>query len=114
MSLLFDQNISFRIISKIEANFPEAKQVRQLGIENYSDIEIWKYAKENKFTIVTFDADFFDLSNLKGHPPKIIWLRFGNTRTDFLAHILNTKNAIIKDFINSAEYSEIACLEVTN
>lgn len=48
MSLLFDQNISFRIIAKIEANFPEAKQVRQLGIENYSDIEIWKYGNMPK------------------------------------------------------------------
>jgi predicted nuclease of predicted toxin-antitoxin system len=114
VSLLFDQNISFRIISKIEANFPEAKQVRQLGIENYPDIEIWNYAKENKFTIVTFDADFFDLSNFNGHPPKIIWLRFGNTRTDFLADLLNSKNILIKDFINSEEYSQIACLEVTN
>lgn len=112
MKLLFDQNISFRIISKIEANFPEAKQVRQLGIENYSDVEIWKYAKENKFTIVTFDADFFDLSNFKGYPPKIIWLRFGNTKTDFLADIINSRNAIIKDFISSAAYSEIACLEI--
>lgn len=112
MKLLFDQNISFRIISKIEINFPEAKQVRQLGIENYSDMEIWRFAKENEFTIVTFDADFFDLSNFKGHPPKIIWLRFGNTKTDFLANIVNSRNSIIKDFISSVEYSEIACLEI--
>ena len=112
MRLLFDQNISFRIISKIETDFPEVKQVRQLGIENYSDIEIWKYAKENKFTIVTFDADFYDLSNLKGHPPKIIWLRFGNTKTDFLAAILHKKKSIIKDFLNSDAYQEIACLEI--
>ncbi len=112
MKLLFDQNISFRIISKIEINFPEAKQVRQLGIENYSDIEIWKFAKENKFTIVTFDADFFDLSNFKGHPPKIIWLRFGNTKTEFIASIINSRNSIIKDFIDSLEYTEIACLEI--
>lgn len=112
MRLLFDQNISFRIISKIETNFPEAKQVRQLRIENYSDVEIWKFAKENEFTIVTFDADFFDLSNLKGHPPKIIWLRFGNTKTDFLADIINSRNSIIKDFISSDAYSEITCLEI--
>jgi len=72
MRLLLDQNISFKVISKIKNNFPEARQVKQLGIENYSDIEIWKFAKENQFTIVTFDAYFFDLSNLKGHPPKII------------------------------------------
>jgi len=112
VSLLFDQNISFRIISKITSNFPPAKQVRQLGIENFSDIEIWQYAKQNKFTIVKFDADFFDISNLKGHPPKIIWLRFGNTKTDFLADLINSKNSIISDFINSPAYSEISCLEI--
>ena len=112
MNLLFDQNISFRIISKIQSNFPQAKQVRQLGIEDYSDFEIWKFAKENDFTIVTFDADFFELSNLKGHPPKIIWLRFGNTKTDFLADIINTKKVLITEFISSNSLAEIACLEL--
>lgn len=112
MKLLFDQNISFRILSKISSCFPDAKQVRALKLENYSDWEIWNYAKENNYTIVTFDADFFDLSNLKGHPPKIIWLRFGNTKTEYLAEVLNSKNTIIKDFIYSDAYSEIACLEL--
>lgn len=112
MKLLFDQNISFRILSKISNFFPEAKQVRELGIENFSDLEIWKFAKDNNYTIVTFDADFYDLANLKGHPPKIIWLRFGNTKTDFLAEVLNSRNSIIKDFILSKEYAEIACLEI--
>jgi len=112
VKLLFDQNISFRILSRINENFPEAKQVRELEIENHSDIQIWKFAKENNYTIVTFDADFFDLANLKGHPPKIIWLRFGNTKTDFLAETLNLRNLIIKDFILSKEYAEIACLEI--
>lgn len=112
MKLLFDQNISFRILSKIKLNFPDAKQVRQVGIENYSDIEIWKFAKENQFTVVTFDAYFYDLTNFKGFPPKIIWLRFGNTKTDFIANIINSRNSIIKDFIISPEYSEIVCLEI--
>ena len=112
MKLLFDQNISFRIISKIKNDFPEAKQVRQLGIENYSDVEIWKFAKEMNYTIVTFDGDFYDLSHFKGLPPKIIWLRFGNTKTDFIATIINSRQLIIKDFINSKVYSEIACLEI--
>ena len=112
MKLLFDQNISFRILSKIKINFPEAKQVRELGIENYSDIEIWKFAKENNYTIVTFDGDFYDLSNLKGYPPKVIWLRFGNTRTDYIADLLNSRFIIISDFISSDEYSKIACLEI--
>jgi len=55
---------------------------------------------------------FFEITNLKGHPPKIVWLRFGNTTTDYLAQLLNIKADIIKEFIASSEYEEIACLEI--
>ncbi len=58
MKLLFDQNISFRLLRKIEVQFPEAKQVKEVGLENSTDMQIWEYAKVNHFTIVTFDADF--------------------------------------------------------
>lgn len=112
MKLLFDQNISFKIISKINLNFPEAKQVLQLGIENYSDIEILEFAKENGYTIVTFDADFYDLSNLKEFPPKIIWLRFSNKQTDFIVNKINSKQSLFKDFVNAREFLDITCLEI--
>jgi predicted nuclease of predicted toxin-antitoxin system len=58
MKLLFDQNISFRIVSKLKDTFSEAQQVRELGLENSTDREIWEYAKRNDYTVVTFDADF--------------------------------------------------------
>jgi len=114
IKLLFDQNISFRIVGKLSELFPEAKQVRQLGLENATDIEIWSYAKKYNLTIVTFDSDFCDISNLKGFPPKIIWLRFGNTNTDKLAEILSVKFESIKTFIESPENKELACLEVSS
>nr|WP_225990302.1 DUF5615 family PIN-like protein [Flavobacterium sp. SaA2.13] len=110
--MLFDQNISFRIISKINIAFPEAKQVRQLQLENATDVEIWEFARINDYTIITFDSDFFDFSNIKGHPPKIIWLRLGNTTTEFLANLINDKAVIIKDFISKVEYTDYACLEI--
>jgi predicted nuclease of predicted toxin-antitoxin system len=70
MKLLFDQNISHRLISLIQDILPEAKQVRQIGLENSTDKQIWEYAKENDYIIVTFDADFYDFSLVWGHPPK--------------------------------------------
>ncbi len=73
MKLLFDQNISFRLIKRIIDFFPDSKQVRELGLENSSDIEIFEFAKRNEFAIVTFDSDFCDLNIIKGYPPKIIW-----------------------------------------
>ena len=78
MKLLLDQNISFRVATVISATFEDAKQVKQLELTDFSDFEIWKFALKNDYTIVTFDSDFIELSNLRGFPPKIIWLRFGN------------------------------------
>ena len=76
MRLLFDQNISHRLTNRLLDIFPEVKQVRELGIENYSDRVIWEFAKENNYTIVTFDGDFYDFSLVWGHPPKIICCKF--------------------------------------
>ncbi len=47
-----------------------------------TDREIWSFARENGFCIVTFDSDFNDLATLQGQPPKIIWLGFRNTLGD--------------------------------
>jgi predicted nuclease of predicted toxin-antitoxin system len=49
MKLLLDQNISFRIASKIQDLFPGSKQVRDLGLENSKDSFLWNYAKDNTY-----------------------------------------------------------------
>jgi len=78
VKLLFDQNISFRVANKLQAHFPGCEQVRELKLENKTDREIWNFAKSENYTIVTFDADFYDSATLFGHPPKVIWLRMDN------------------------------------
>ena len=57
MKLLFDQNISYRIIPKLLSYFPESKHVSQVGLNNSEDSEIWNFAKGNGNVIVTFDSD---------------------------------------------------------
>ncbi len=103
MTLLFDQNISFRIIKRIDDIFPESISIKDLNLGNPHDSEIWKYAKSKNYTIVTFDSDFIDLSNLKGFPPKIIWLKFGNTSTKNIADRIRNESDKIIDFINKSE-----------
>jgi len=109
MRLLLDQNISHRIIPNLNDSFSEVRQVRELKLENIKDSIIWEYAKENNFSIVTFDADYFDLCNLKGFPPKIIWLRTGNTDTNKLAKVLIDNANNINNFITNANFG---CLEI--
>ena len=112
MKLLFDQNISFRLPRKIAENFSDAQQVRALGLENSTDMAIWTFARDNNFAIVTFDADFYDLATYFGHPPKIIWLRTGNTQTDHLAALINRRAEQIKEFLTNDSYKDIACIEI--
>jgi predicted nuclease of predicted toxin-antitoxin system len=112
MRLLFDQNISYRIINILSKSFPEAKHVNQLGLEGSTDISIWEYAKSNNYTIVTFDSDYYDLSIIKGCPPKIIWLRIGNTTTDKIAKVLEEDFELITLFITDSSYKDLSCLEM--
>ncbi len=114
MKLLLDQNISFRITTKIQDLFPGSKQVRDLGLENSKDSFSWNYAKENNYCIVTFDGDFYDLGLIKGSSPKLIWLRLGNTSTQNIEIVLRKNYELIKTFLTDPNYNEIGCLEINN
>jgi len=110
--ITFDQNISFRVANKLQADFLECSQVRELKLENKTDREIWNFAKTENYTIVTFDADFYDLVTLFGHPPKVIWLRMGKTSSDHLIEVLQSHSEIIGSFVTDSNYSNIGCLEI--
>jgi predicted nuclease of predicted toxin-antitoxin system len=111
MKLLFDQNISHRLINRIQDILSHSHQVRELNLENATDKEIWEYAKENGFTIVTFDADFYDFSIVWGHPPKIIWIRTLQQTTNKVEEIIRKHLITIKEF---EQDEKLACLEIIN
>jgi predicted nuclease of predicted toxin-antitoxin system len=52
-----------------------------LGLASATDQEIWAYAREQDFTVISKDNDFRSLSLVNGAPPKVIWLRIGNAST---------------------------------
>ena len=114
MRLLFDQNISHRILDLIVNDFPESAHIKDFGLHDKGDKEIWNYAKENNFTLVTFDSDFNDFSTLFGSPPKIIWLRLRNSSTSNVANVLLNKADAIKSFINSYNTEANSVLEIYN
>ena len=65
MKLLFDQNISYKIIKLLSEAFPDSIHVSAARLSNASDEEIWSYAREKGYAIVSFDADFLNLLTLK-------------------------------------------------
>jgi len=112
MRLLFDQNISYRIVSKLSDCYPGSRQVNALRLTNAEDIDIWDYARKNDYVIVTYDADFYDIGLLNGCPPKIVWLRTGNLTTNQIADLLRKRLQRITDFCSQPELKDKACLVI--
>lgn len=88
MKLLFDQNLSPRLVERLIDIFPNSTHVSLKGLDRATDDEVWEWSRENGFTIVTKDADFNELSTLRGFPPKIIWIRAGNCTTSQIERLL--------------------------
>lgn len=83
--------------------FPHSAHVAALHLDKASDQEVWEYAKNNGFTIVTKDSDFNDLSTYHGFPPHIIWLRIGNGSVEHASSALLNNADRIKTMIASCE-----------
>ena len=76
------------------------------------DTDIWEYARKNQYSIVTFDADFYDISIIYGHPPKIIWIREGNLSTAEIAGLIRQNKDVIREFLENKDYEGISCIEI--
>lgn len=103
MKLLFDENISYRIVKKIQLEFPEVSHVKFHNLLKTDDLLVWEFSKSEGYTIITNDSDFNDFSLVWIFPPKIIWLRTGNTSTKHIVELLKAKKQVICDFINETD-----------
>jgi predicted nuclease of predicted toxin-antitoxin system len=98
MKLLFDHNLSPRLIDRLKDIYPKASHVSLLDMDRASDKNIWLCAKTNEYVIVTKDSDFNDLSILYGFPPKVIWLQIGNCTTIDIEKLLRDYYEVIVEF----------------
>lgn len=78
MKLLFDENLSDRLVALLSADFPHSVHAYHVGLKGGRDEAIWQHAAQHNLIIVTKDRDYGNLSTLRGAPPKVILLRLGN------------------------------------
>lgn len=109
MKLLLDENLSRRLVPFVQADFPESSQVVLLGLEAATDREIWQYAKQQGYVIVTKDSDYRDLSEWLGTPPQVILLAMGNSSKGEILHILSHHKNHIKQLLADPD---IGCVEL--
>lgn len=109
MKLLLDRNISYRLVRKIETQFPGRSNSVKLDSITSRTRRSGTLQGKRDLSFVTFDSDFYDLSLTYGHPPKLIWLKTGNMTTRNLEKLFADKAAQIEDF---AVDPELSCLEI--
>lgn len=74
-----------------------------VGLDTATDYEIWVYAGENGFVIVSRDSDFRQLAFLCGAPPKVVWLRLGNATMKESLEVLLANLDLIAGFVDDDE-----------
>ncbi len=105
MRLLFDENLSPKLVSALADIFPDSAHVDRVGLGSESDSDVWEYAKANGFILASKDSDFYDKSALYGHPPKVIWIRRGNCSNRQIQLMLKNKAETILAFDQSPDLS---------
>lgn len=103
MRLLFDENLSPRLAQRLAAAFPESRHVDDVGLHGRADAELWNYAGQHGFVLVSKDNDFRQLSFLRGAPPKVIWLHVGNAPTRDIEALILARLNRIQEFCDEPE-----------
>ena len=62
--------------------------VRELGLRESQDLQIFQAARDARAVVMTKDADFVELVERLGSPPQVLWVTCGNTTNVRLRQIL--------------------------
>lgn len=82
----------------------ETLSVRELQLSMKTDREIfWEARSKSGIVIMSKDSDFIDLINQYGPPPKLIWIRSGNTSNDSMKRVLQKTLSKALDLIEKTE-----------
>jgi len=103
VKLLFDENLSPKLAAALAGIFPESGHVHHVGLGGGSDDEVWEYARQHDFTLVSKDSDFHEKSILRGCPPKVIWIKRGNCTTNQIETIIRSHTEQIEILFRDPE-----------
>lgn len=108
LRLLFDENLSPRLVEWLAESFPGSLHLDDVGLMGRSDGDVWNYARDFGFVLVSKDNDFRQLSFLQGAPPKVVWLRIGNAPTKAVVDLLLSRKDDIEVFVQDVDSALLA------
>lgn len=81
----------------------EAIHVFDLGFARAEDRDLFEQARSAGATVLTKDHDFVQLYELRGAPPKVVWLTCGNVSNRQLREILQSRWLRAVDLLERGE-----------
>ena len=108
MKFLFDHNLSHRSVRSLSSLYPDSAHVRDVDLHTEDDESVWNYAALHGFVLVSKDADFHQRSFVRGAPPKVIWIRLGNCRTNQIEALLRAHVQEVETFTRDKEATFLA------
>lgn len=111
MKLLFDENVSHKLVERLANEYPGSIHIRSVGLLGAEDDRVWVHARTEGFTIVSKDTDFRERSYVEGFPPKVVWLDVGNVGTAAIAELLQRERPRIERF-ETLEESSLLILSI--
>jgi predicted nuclease of predicted toxin-antitoxin system len=103
VKLLFDENLSRKLVAKLAELYPDSAHVAEAGLLEHPDREIWEFARAGNFVIVSTDSDFYELATTIGPPPKVVWLRRWRHPTRDAERVLRREAIRIAEFASDPE-----------
>ena len=104
MIIWVDAQLSPAIATWISDTFGiTALALRDIGLRDAEDFEIFEAAKAQSVILITKDSDFVELVNRLDSPPQIIWLTCGNTSNARLREILSATLPDALELLRSGE-----------
>lgn len=81
----------------------EAFSLRDLGLRDADDLEIFEKAKVEGVVIMTKDSDFIQLVNRFNSPPQILWITCGNVTNLHLKLLFTNTFSTILELLEKGE-----------
>ncbi len=104
MTIWIDAQMSPAIAVWLSSNVAvSAMAIRDLGLRDAADKEIFEAARREKAIVMTKDSDFVLLLDRLGPPPQVIWVTCGNTSNARLKEILTITLPKALELLKSGE-----------
>jgi predicted nuclease of predicted toxin-antitoxin system len=104
MRIWVDAQMSPAVATWISGNYAvTAVAIRDLGLRDAKDKEIFEAARQEKAVVMTKDSDFVLIVDRLGPPPQVIWVTCGNTSNARLKEVVTNTLPKALELLNFGE-----------